>query len=834
MLAMLATMLAGTVMAHAEPGEDSFATISSPFAITGPASNVTVSSAVLSGGVYPGGAKTGVYETKYLFEYGTTTSYGSYSSEGNAGSELVGKAVTTEIDPLAAGISYHYRIVASNSQGTYYGSDSTFTTKASGENSSSAAWSARNIFSQAQWLFSSNASEGLWETEWTGSEWSPAQLGGSVASGTVPSATTNTATGQRWVFYTTKSDEVGQWFWNGSSWEDGVIAGSSVAAGTSPVVVQGATTKAIWVYYIHSGTHDVTQLFWNSSTGKWESGEIAAKVGSGGLATIAGVSPGEIWVYYVGEPKAGDYQARGLHFSGSEWVQLITKEGVEAEPGSTPTVAGEPTHGGQWVFYVARSTGKIVQWYRGGAEGATWENGTVETSASTPEAELASSPAAIYNPGAQTIAVFFAKKTSDALAAVSIASGHSEWSETTIGGHVQVATPIAVHQNIEDGQEWVYYVDASSSYAEQAFWGGSSWTLGTPGDHAQAKSSVSMLREAGGSHGIWSYYIDGSSQDVAQWHWSGSNWKDELLGGVAAAAETSPSAVRNSSGSRWIYYTTKSDEVAQWYWGTSSWENGVLPGSSVAAGTSPTVVPGASSSAIWIYYVHSSTKNVAQLFWNNGASKWEAGEIANTKVAVGSNIAVIAGEKAGEIWLYYIGEPKTGDYQVRGLHFNGTEWAQIITKEGTEAQPGSTPTVIGEPTHGGQWVYYLARTTGKIVQWYHGGTEGAAWENGTIETGASTPEAELTSSPAAIRNSHTEAIHIYYANKTTGALAQVAIAPGESKWSETQIGGMIAPDTTPAVAQEPETSQQWVQYADAGTGAVVQWYFGSSWTSQAL
>jgi hypothetical protein len=79
-------------------------------------------SAALNGSVNPGGLTTTVY-----FQYGTTTSYGhttaSQSKSGNTS-----QSVSANLSGLAAGTTYHFRIAATNSAGTSYGSDRTFTT----------------------------------------------------------------------------------------------------------------------------------------------------------------------------------------------------------------------------------------------------------------------------------------------------------------------------------------------------------------------------------------------------------------------------------------------------------------------------------------------------------------------------------------------------------------------------------------------------------------------------------------------------------------------------------------------------------------------------------
>lgn len=105
-LAVAAMLSVGVTAARAEIGEEALSSIPSPYAETGPAYGMTTSSAVLTAMVYPGGEETGLYDTKYRFEYGTTTGYGSDSSEGDAGSEITGRAVTVTIGSLTVGTQY--------------------------------------------------------------------------------------------------------------------------------------------------------------------------------------------------------------------------------------------------------------------------------------------------------------------------------------------------------------------------------------------------------------------------------------------------------------------------------------------------------------------------------------------------------------------------------------------------------------------------------------------------------------------------------------------------------------------------------------------------------
>jgi hypothetical protein len=93
-----------------------------PLGYTGAASSVATPNATLTASVYPGG----LLDAKYHFEYGAATSYGSYSSEGDAGSGAGMTGASKSVGGIAPETTYHYRIVVWNSEGTDYGSDKTF------------------------------------------------------------------------------------------------------------------------------------------------------------------------------------------------------------------------------------------------------------------------------------------------------------------------------------------------------------------------------------------------------------------------------------------------------------------------------------------------------------------------------------------------------------------------------------------------------------------------------------------------------------------------------------------------------------------------------------
>ncbi len=96
-----------------------------PAVWTGWSSGVTESEASLHGGVNPHGS-----ETTYRFEYGTSTSYGASApvSGASAGAGASAVKASQAITGLQPGTTYHYRLVATNANGTTYGADRTFAT----------------------------------------------------------------------------------------------------------------------------------------------------------------------------------------------------------------------------------------------------------------------------------------------------------------------------------------------------------------------------------------------------------------------------------------------------------------------------------------------------------------------------------------------------------------------------------------------------------------------------------------------------------------------------------------------------------------------------------
>ncbi|MBF0227682.1 MAG: C10 family peptidase [Desulfobacterales bacterium] len=94
-----------------------------PTAITGSATSISFKTATLNGTVNPNGNST-----TYYFQYGTTTNYGSTTTISNAGSGIGNISVSMDLTELTLNTTYHFRLVAENSEGISYGSNKIFTT----------------------------------------------------------------------------------------------------------------------------------------------------------------------------------------------------------------------------------------------------------------------------------------------------------------------------------------------------------------------------------------------------------------------------------------------------------------------------------------------------------------------------------------------------------------------------------------------------------------------------------------------------------------------------------------------------------------------------------
>ena len=94
-----------------------------PMATTHSVGDLTSTSAVLNGTVNPNGLST-----DYYFEYGPTIFYEYKTATMNAGSGTADVQVAIPISGLPSNETWHYRLIADNSDGVAFGNDMVFTT----------------------------------------------------------------------------------------------------------------------------------------------------------------------------------------------------------------------------------------------------------------------------------------------------------------------------------------------------------------------------------------------------------------------------------------------------------------------------------------------------------------------------------------------------------------------------------------------------------------------------------------------------------------------------------------------------------------------------------
>jgi hypothetical protein len=99
-----------------------------PAAVTGAPTSIGARSAILTGRVDPGGEATSWY-----VEFGKTATYGSRTAARSAGNGTAAVDVSEQLRDLETGVTYHYRLVASNGTGTSRGADATVTTRGAPE-----------------------------------------------------------------------------------------------------------------------------------------------------------------------------------------------------------------------------------------------------------------------------------------------------------------------------------------------------------------------------------------------------------------------------------------------------------------------------------------------------------------------------------------------------------------------------------------------------------------------------------------------------------------------------------------------------------------------------
>ncbi|HWY18281.1 MAG TPA: hypothetical protein VNY27_06165 [Solirubrobacteraceae bacterium] len=256
------------------------------YAVTNLTSNRSYSEADLHGVVNPEGL-----ETKYHFEYGTTTSYGSNTSEASAGAGVKNVPVEQLAKGLQAYSTYHYRLVATNSTGTTYGMDQEFGTPKpywsiqSTPNPSEATHSVLRgdsctsssaCTAVGQYATTTMSLQALAEV-WNGTSWAvktvPNPTGATQSAlGGVSCTSSSTCTAVGWYSNSAGTIVTLAEAWNGTSWSVQTTpnpseATSSYLNGVS--CTSSSACVAVGEYQHHTGMSSTTYAFaevWNGTS----------------------------------------------------------------------------------------------------------------------------------------------------------------------------------------------------------------------------------------------------------------------------------------------------------------------------------------------------------------------------------------------------------------------------------------------------------------------------------------------------------------------------------------------------------------------------------------
>jgi hypothetical protein len=326
-------------------GEDHTLTTPGPVeAVTGAASGVQDERATLEGTVNPRG-----YDAKYYFQYGTSISYTSSTSEGDAGTGMSPVPVMpATVTGLEAGLIYHYRLVATSGGVTSYGSDQTFATV------STPAVYVNGVSTQDAYFRGTNGAMWQWQWESSSHKWYLTELGGQTGGepwrlvDSSATAFVEGASGNQMVYFRGTNGAIWQWQYEVSNHKwyltelGGQAASSPTAylAGRNQMVYFRGTNGAIWQWQYEASNH------------KWYLTELGGQATGRPAAFVEGAS-GNQMVYFRGTNGAiwqWQYEA-----SNHKWY--LTELGGQAA--SSPT--GYVDEGNQMVYFRG-TNGAIWQW----------------------------------------------------------------------------------------------------------------------------------------------------------------------------------------------------------------------------------------------------------------------------------------------------------------------------------------------------------------------------------------------------------------------------------------------------------------------------------------
>jgi hypothetical protein len=366
-----------------------------PIVNTGEATNVTWNQATLRGTVKANGPST-----SYYFQYGTTTAYGEATGAAGAGTGWNQVPVSANTGFLKSNTTYHYRIVATNSAGTTYGADRTFTTSSSvgvffpdaAESNSTTRWGWSSTSGwQQEFLYGHAVAAGTHPTtlvvngtpnvffvdaannntitDWTwtaGAGWQQTFFyGHTVAKGTSPSAIM--LNGRPFVFFVDATNNNSLSYWSldpSAGWQQTFLYGHPAAAGTSPSAINSNEMGEVF-FVDATNNNTITNWRGNLST-SWQQtflyGHTVA-AGSSPSAIFSGGNPG----VFFSDATNNNSISFWISLPGQGWQQGFFY-GHPVAKGTSPSVI-EFENSSHIIFSDATNNNSITEWTWNGSEG---------------------------------------------------------------------------------------------------------------------------------------------------------------------------------------------------------------------------------------------------------------------------------------------------------------------------------------------------------------------------------------------------------------------------------------------------------------------------------
>jgi hypothetical protein len=341
--------------------------LGTPYAETNQATNVGTGTATLHATVNPYG-----YETTYQFEYGPTTAYGTKvpATPGKLSAVFHNEALSASLTGLSGG-TYHYRIAATNVDGTSYGQDFTIAPHnwalIPAPSPGGLAWTDESVSCTSTSFcimvgstYRGSAGELAYSDRWNGTEWTA--LTTTLPAGTYESRLTGVscnsvnfcmAVGQ----YQAKERgpmEPLALHWNGSSWS--VAAYPENAEANLRAVSCPTTTSCTTVGYTSNINNESKTLAegWNGVSWKLQTTPNSSEKYNS-LSDVSCTSATACMA--AGYPYA-------LHWNGTTWTaQSVGAGGVSCTSASWCEEVGEKTaaswNGTEWKSQPEIPTGRV-------------------------------------------------------------------------------------------------------------------------------------------------------------------------------------------------------------------------------------------------------------------------------------------------------------------------------------------------------------------------------------------------------------------------------------------------------------------------------------------